>query len=44
MITLKRPLILAPMAGGPSAPELCVAVTNAGGLGNIAAGYLTPES
>ncbi|WP_374064429.1 nitronate monooxygenase [Corynebacterium belfantii] len=31
------------MAGGPSAPELCVAVTNAGGLGNIAAGYLTPE-
>lgn len=31
MITLKRPLILAPMAGGPSAPELCVAVTNAGG-------------
>ncbi|OIR65720.1 FAD/NAD(P)-binding protein [Corynebacterium diphtheriae] len=43
MITLKRPLILAPMAGGPSAPELCVAVTNAGGLGNIAAGYLTPE-
>lgn len=43
MITLKRPLFLAPMAGGPSTSELCVAVTNAGGLGNIAAGYLTPE-
>ena len=31
------------MAGGPSTPELAAAVTNAGGLGSIAAGYLSPE-
>jgi nitronate monooxygenase len=31
------------MAGGPSAPELTAAVSNAGGLGFLAAGYLTPE-
>lgn len=31
------------MAGGPSTPELCAAVTNAGGLGFLAGGYLTPE-
>jgi nitronate monooxygenase len=37
------PLILAPMAGGPSTPALAAAVSNAGGLGSIAGGYLTPE-
>ena len=31
------------MAGGPSTPELAAAGTNAGGLGFVAAGYLTPE-
>lgn len=31
------------MAGGPSTPELVAAVSNAGGLGMLAAGYLTPE-
>lgn len=30
------------MAGGPSTPELCAAVSNAGGLGMLAAGYLSP--
>ena len=31
------------MAGGPSTPELAAAGTNAGGLGFVAAGYLTAE-
>ena len=31
------------MAGGPSTPELAIAVEQAGGLGFIAAGYLSPE-
>ncbi|AZA11918.1 NAD(P)H-dependent flavin oxidoreductase [Corynebacterium gerontici] len=40
---IERPIVLAPMAGGPSTPELCAAVSNAGGLGFLAAGYLSPE-
>ena len=36
-------IIVAPMAGGPSTPELAAAATNAGGLGFIAAGYLTAD-
>jgi nitronate monooxygenase len=36
-------IVLAPLAGGPSTPELTAAVSNAGGLGFLAAGYLTPE-
>jgi nitronate monooxygenase len=40
---LRRPVIGAPMAGGPSTPALAAAVSNAGGLGFLAAGYLTPE-
>lgn len=35
---LALPLIGAPMAGGPSTPTLAAAVTNAGGLGFLAAG------
>jgi nitronate monooxygenase len=35
-------VVLAPLAGGPSTPELAAAVSNAGGLGFLAAGYLTP--
>jgi nitronate monooxygenase len=38
------PIVLAPMAGGPSTPELAAAVSNAGGLGFLAAGYLTAEA
>ncbi|MGB6454751.1 MAG: nitronate monooxygenase [Streptosporangiaceae bacterium] len=38
------PIVLAPMAGGPSTPELAAAVSNAGGLGFLAAGYLSPEA
>jgi nitronate monooxygenase len=35
------PIVLAPLAGGPSTPELAAAVTNAGGLGFLASGYLS---
>jgi nitronate monooxygenase len=38
---LDVPIVLAPMAGGPTTPELAAAVANAGGLGFLAAGYLT---
>jgi nitronate monooxygenase len=38
---LKVPVVLAPLAGGPSTPELAAAVSEAGGLGFLAAGYLT---
>jgi nitronate monooxygenase len=37
-------VVLAPLAGGPSTPELAAAVANAGGLGFVAAGYLSPEA
>src|SRR4051812_47813281 len=37
------PVVLAPLAGGPSTPELAAAVSNAGGLGFVAAGYLAAE-
>lgn len=40
---LAAPLVGAPMAGGPSTPELAAAVSNAGGLGFIAGGYLSPQ-
>ena len=40
---LAVPIIVAPMAGGPSTPELAAAGTNAGGLGFVPAGYLTAE-
>src|SRR5262245_2456193 len=35
------PIVLAPMAGGPSTPALCAAVSEAGGLGFLGAGYFT---
>jgi nitronate monooxygenase len=35
------PIVLAPLAGGPSTPELAAAVSNAGGLGFLASGYLS---
>jgi nitronate monooxygenase len=40
----RLPIVQAPMAGGPSTPELAAAVTAAGGFGFVAAGYLTPEA
>ncbi|MCO5993828.1 nitronate monooxygenase [Actinoallomurus rhizosphaericola] len=41
---LPVPIVLAPLAGGPSTPRLTAAVSEAGGLGFLAAGYLTPEA
>jgi nitronate monooxygenase len=40
----RLPIVQAPMAGGPSTPELVAAVAAAGGFGYVAAGYLTPEA
>jgi nitronate monooxygenase len=37
----RRPIIVAPMAGGPSTPELVVAAGQAGAVGFLAAGYKT---
>ncbi|KDN81429.1 NAD(P)H-dependent flavin oxidoreductase [Kitasatospora cheerisanensis] len=37
------PLVAAPMAGGPTTPELVAAVNGAGGLGFLAAGYRSVE-
>jgi nitronate monooxygenase len=41
---LSLPVIVAPMAGGPSTPELAAAATNAGGLGFVAGGYLSADT
>lgn len=38
---LVNPVVQAPMAGGPSTPQLAAAVADAGGLGFLAAGYRT---
>jgi nitronate monooxygenase len=38
---LATPVLLAPLAGGPSTPELAAAVSGAGGLGFLASGYLS---
>lgn len=40
---LPHPIIQAPMAGGPTTPELVAAVANAGALGTLAASFLSPE-
>lgn len=42
--SLRVPIVAAPMAGGPSTPELVVAVSNAGGFGQLAAGYLAADA
>jgi len=40
---IQYPIIQAPMAGGPSTPELVAAVSNAGGMGSLGGAYSTPE-
>jgi nitronate monooxygenase len=40
---IRHPIVQAPMAGGPSTVELARAVSDAGGLGFLAAGYLKPD-
>ena len=43
MMGVEHAIILAPMAGGTSTPALVAAVSNAGGLGSLGAGYMTPD-
>ena len=38
---LRYPVVVAPMAGGPSTPELVIAAASAGAIGFLAAGYQT---
>jgi nitronate monooxygenase len=40
---LRHPIVQAPLAGGPSTPALAAAVSDAGGLGFLAAGYKAPD-
>ena len=41
MLVMEVPIVGAPLAGGPSTPALAAAVSEAGGLGFVAAGYKT---
>jgi nitronate monooxygenase len=41
---LSIPIVLAPLAGGVSTPQLTAAVSNAGGLGFTPAGYLAADA
>lgn len=40
-LNIRYPIFQAPMAGGATTPELVAAVSNAGGLGSLAGGYLS---
>ena len=41
---IEFPILLAPMAGGPTTPQLITAVSNAGGLGQFGAAYLNEDA
>src|SRR5437868_10553306 len=43
ILGIRYPIIQAPMGGGASTPALVAAVSEAGGLGSLAAGYLSPN-
>ena len=43
-LDLRYPIIQAGMAGGSTTPQLVAAVSNAGGLGTLGAGYMAPEA
>ena len=43
LLGIRYPIIQAPMAGGITTPVLVAAVSNAGGLGSLGAGYMPPE-
>lgn len=43
MLNIKYPIIQAGMAGGPTTPELVAEVSEAGALGTLGAGYMTPQ-
>jgi nitronate monooxygenase len=41
---LRRRIVVAPMAGGPTTADLVIAAARAGALGFLAAGYKTPDA
>jgi nitronate monooxygenase len=43
LLGTRYPIVQAPMAGGFTTPELVASVSNAGGLGSLAAAYVAPE-
>lgn len=43
-LNIRYPIIQAGMAGGLTTPEMVAAVSNAGGLGTLGAGYMSPEA
>ncbi len=43
-LKVRYPIIQAPMAGGPTTPELVAAVSAAGAIGALGAGYMKPEA
>lgn len=44
LFKIDYPIVQAPMAGGLTTPELVAAVSNAGGLGTLAAGMSSPDA
>ena len=42
-LNVEYPIVQAPMAGGVTTPGLIAAVSNAGGLGSLGAGYTSPD-
>ena len=44
LVGIDLPIVLAPLAGGPSTPALAAAVCQAGGLGSLGVGYLSPDA
>jgi len=44
LLGVDHPVILAPLAGGPSTPALAAAVSNAGALGSLGGAYERPEA
>jgi nitronate monooxygenase len=43
LLDVRLPIVLAPMAAGPSTPRLAAAVSDAGGLGSLAGAALAPD-
>ncbi len=44
LLDIELPIIGAPMAGGPSTPELAAAVSETGGLGSLGIAYAAPDA
>src|SRR5689334_90476 len=42
LVGIEHPILLSPMAG-PGTPDLCAAVSEAGGLGSLACAMMTPD-